>query len=467
MTNAVLRAGAARVAITPPIGASMSGGWFDRRATSVDDDLHAHALVLEQDDTRLALVSCDVIAIPRDVVTAARREIAARTGIAEEATLIAATHTHTGPSTTDLLGVDRDAAYSEMLAEKIALAVERAARRAQPAAVASTSATETRVSFNRRYWMRDGTVRMNPGYASPDTVRPAGPTDPEVGIIWVSEAGGAPLAVVLSFALHFVGTDDQDAFSADYFGHVSRIFQRLYGPQFVTVFFNGASGDVNRIDVNAPPFRAGHAYAEKVATAIVGGVLREAALLTTRDDVPLAAAMARVPFQPKPIDESDAALARAILAAPEAAPLPEGPCGPAPFGWVVGHPVPPNLWKLYARETLRVAALPATLETEVQALRIGDAALVGLPGEVFCALGLDLKRRSPFSPTLVAELANDYLGYIATHSAAAREGGYETWPALSALPAAGTGEGLVDAAVILLDRLRGTGCHSPAHQPHL
>lgn len=449
-----LLAGAARVVITPPLGSSMSGGWHDRRATGVDDDLHAHAIVLRRGQTTLALVSCDVICLPKDVCGAARDRIARRVGIPGDHVLIAATHTHTGPSVCHLLGVDRDDAYTDALPARIADSVELAIQHLQPAALASATAHESRVSFNRRYWLRDGTVRMNPGYANPDVLRPAGPIDPEIGIVHITTASGAPLAAVLSFALHFVGTDDQYAYSADYFGHVGRLFQRVYGPDFGTVFFNGASGDINRIDVTAPPFRAGHHYAEQVARAIVGGVLRETALLKPDPAPPLGAARARLPYHPKAMSAADVELARRILAAPSDTPLTETPFTPGPFSWVVGHPIPQNLWTLYARETVRVSQLAPDLETEVQAVRLGDAALVALPGEVFCALGLDIKSRSPFRPTLIAELANDYLGYVPTADAIEREGGYETWAALSALPAAGTGEALVDAAVDLLGCLR-------------
>jgi hypothetical protein len=80
-------------------------------------------------------------------------------------------------------------------------------------------------------------------------------------------------------------------------------------------------------------------------------------------------------------------------------------------------------------------------------------ALVGLPGEIFVELGLAIKARSPFQTTLVGSLANDYIGYVPTRRAQLEEGGYETWAARSALPAAGTGEAMVDSAVRLLSKL--------------
>jgi len=93
------------------------------------------------------------------------------------------------------------------------------------------------------------------------------------------------------------------------------------------------------------------------------------------------------------------------------------------------------------------------METEVLALRVGECACVALPGEIFVELGLQLKGQSPFHPTLIASLANGYVGYVPTRGAIEQEGGYETWAARSALPAAGTGEAMVTLAAGLLRAL--------------
>jgi neutral ceramidase len=106
----------------------------------------------------------------------------------------------------------------------------------------------------------------------------------------------------------------------------------------------------------------------------------------------------------------------------------------------------------YAREVLEVARLPETVDTELQVLRIGDLALVALPGEIFVSLGQGIKADSPFPLTAVVGLANDYVGYVPTR-AAFDQGGYETWAARSAWPAPGTGEAMVAAALSLLRAL--------------
>jgi hypothetical protein len=85
---------------------------------------------------------------------------------------------------------------------------------------------------------------------------------------------------------------------------------------------------------------------------------------------------------------------------------------------------------VYARETLQLAEWPERFKTPVQAMRIGDLGLCALPGEPFCQTGLDIKANSPFKPTMLVGMANDYAGYLPTEEQHAL-GGYETWRAKS------------------------------------
>jgi hypothetical protein len=91
-------------------------------------------------------------------------------------------------------------------------------------------------------------------------------------------------------------------------------------------------------------------------------------------------------------------------------------------------------------------------KTWVQVLRIGDVAIVGVPGECFTTLGVEIKRRSPFRYTYIAELSNDWIGYI-PDAPAYDLGGYQVWTGLHSWVVRGTGERIVDEAVGMLDRL--------------
>jgi hypothetical protein len=92
-------------------------------------------------------------------------------------------------------------------------------------------------------------------------------------------------------------------------------------------------------------------------------------------------------------------------------------------------------------------------ESVIQVLRIGDVAIVGVPAEFFTALGQDIKRRSPFRHTIVAELANDWIGYLPDRKGHER-GGYQTWTGLHSYAEPGTGEAVVEQALEMLQELK-------------
>jgi hypothetical protein len=459
-----MNAGAATLDITPPVGVALAGSFSARYATGVADPLTCRAVVLEDESGpggRVALVLCDLICMPGTVVQAVREALARGADVPPDRVLIAGTHTHTAASPTGLLGTPPASAYMAALPDRIATAIGMAAQRLRPARATWGAGEEGGQVFNRRFRMRDGTVRMNPGRRNPDALAPAGPVDPEVGVLWIEGQDGAPIASLASYALHYVGTDSSSHVSADYFGAYDRWLRRLFGPELVPFLFNGASGDVNNVDPHDPQQPSGRRQAERVAGILAGETLRvvQRAAPGATGAVTLGAAAARLPFRRKAITAQDLEVAGRLLALPEDVPPAQlraragiGPDGP--FSWVVGQPLPDAVIVQYAAECRRVAELPEAQETELIALRVGDCAWVGLPGEIFVELGLAIKARSPFAPTLVASLANDYVGYVPTRRAVEVEGGYETWAARSALPAAGTGEAMVDLATQLLDALR-------------
>ena len=221
--STTLKAGSASTNITPPLGTRIPGGFRPRYAENVDDELFAKAVVIDNGTTRIAIVTCDLIAIPEKVADAAKARIADRCDIPPAHVMINATHTHTAVAIADLLGVDEDTEYTEWVPLKIADAVELAVWRRKPARVGFASVDEERITFNRRWHMRDGTVRFNPGIEHPDLVKPTGTIDPEVAMMFVEATDdGTPIAAVANFSLHYIGTDNSNALSADYFGHFDR-----------------------------------------------------------------------------------------------------------------------------------------------------------------------------------------------------------------------------------------------------
>ncbi len=436
------RAGFAAVEITPPDGFRLSGYFTERVNTGTHDPLLAKAMVLEQDGVRVALVFCDVIGVPAEVSGDARRRIAAKTGIPESHSVIAATHTHTGPLFSGSLSQyfeslrgdhDAIAAYRTFLAGQIAEAVKQAAAAAEPVAVRHGVGEQPGLAFNRRFYMRDGGVRFNPGKMNPGIVRPAGPIDPAVGLVaFTPEDAKAPRAALTVFSLHLDTVGGTD-FSADYPYHLQTRLRERFGRDFLSLFGLAPCGDVNHVDVSHRQAQKGHEEAARIGATLAATVINLMPRLQSCEKPSLAMARSVVEVPLQRYTEDDLTWAKENILHLEDRDT-------------------PFLDKVKARRILDLAARDsATIPVEVQALRFcDDLALVFLPGEVFVELGLGIKYASPFRNTLVIELANDNPAYIPTAKAFA-EGSYEVE---NSRIASGGGERMAEAARQLLYQLK-------------
>jgi neutral ceramidase len=428
-----LRAGAATGNITPNLGCSLAGNMTDYKATEVHDELHVRALVLDNGATQLAMVTCDLCVLPRDVVDRAKKIIHERCGLPPASVLVSTVHTHSAPPAAHLFQSQADPKYLDFLVPRIADAVRRAMNHLEPARIGWGVGREDRLVFNRRYYMRPGTVpatpfgdttdkvKMNPGIGNPNVVGPAGPIDPDVGVLAVEALDGRPIAVWGNYALHYMGDVGGGHISADYFGYWARAMARLAGtssgesfPPFVAMLTNACSGDINNIDVlkGSRTRLAPYVKMRRVAEMLAAESFRTWRNMEFTDSVALGASLEEIEFGVRLPLAEEVEKARRILAA-------------APPGELKRMP------EIYARETVILAgSFPKSVVAPVQAMRIGALGIGTFPGEAFVELGLDLKAKSPFKPTLIVELANDYRGYIPTMRGFA-EGGYETWRAKS------------------------------------
>lgn len=423
----VFRAGAATSNITPEIGRPIIGNFNSPLSTHVHDELNARCLVLDNGETRMAIVVCDLLGVSRELCDAARSLIHAENSIPEENILIAATHTHSASSA---LGENRFAAtvkmdpYQEFVVRRIADGVRRAVNNLAPARIGWGVGEEPRHVFNRRWIMKPGTagrnpfggtndvVKMNPPVGSENRVKPAGPIDPEISFIALETPDGKPMALLANYSLHYVGGVPSTHISADYFAVFCDRMQELLGadrqdPPFVAIMSNGSAGDINNIDFTKPaPKREPYEKIRIVAHDIADAALKAYRKIQFHDWVPLGGQLQLLEIGSRRPTPEQVESARATLAKPA-------------DGQV-------NIERIYANRVLRMAEYPPVLSIPVQALRIGDVGIAGFPNEIFCEMGLELKHRSPFKPSFTIEIANGYYGYLPTPEQH-KLGGYETW----------------------------------------
>lgn len=438
-----LRAGAAAADITPKqFPLNMPGGFSPNPATSAHDPLHARALVLDDGATQLAMAVVDNLGAGPDVLDEAKAIAAQKTGIAAEKMLISSTHTHSGaPLNTRSKPA---AAYRKLFVEGVAESIVQAHGALQPAAVGAASHPLPDEVFNRRWYLKAGkmplnpfgrldTVKMNPG-TSPDVLdRPAGPTDPDITIISVQDAKRRPISLFANYALHYVGGMAPGQISADYFGEFARVMPaRLRaGEAFVAMMSNGASGDINNIPftITRPPrepFEQIRIVAQKAADT---AWFAHRKIEKHRGDIRLGMVQREVTLTYRRPTVEQVAEAKAVLATKDKDAIEKLP----------------RLAQNYAHSVVNAAERPEeSIAVKLQAIRIGDLAVCGIPFEAFVEIGLELKKRSPIPQTMVIGLANGRHGYLPTPEHHAL-GGYETW--------LGTNYVQEDASVILVKNL--------------
>jgi len=423
------KAGAATSNVTPDLGSSINGGFQDRQAVFIHDELNARCLALDDGKTKLVLVVADSCVIGRGIFDEAKKMVNEATGLPLENMLMSATHSHSCGTAQAVGQSEPNPLYQRFLAKRIADGVRCALNNLAPAKIAWGSVDVPQHVFNRRWKMKPGgvpptphgvttdQVKTNPGVKNPDLLEPAGPTDPQVSFISVQSAEGKPIALYANYSLHYVGGVGPGHISADYFGAFANRIGELLGagrqdPPFVGIMSNGTSGDINNIDCRGgqskqPLYGQIKLVANDVAQAVTGACKT----LTYHEWVPLGVAQKEVALGLRIPTHDEVEKARTLMKQSKFFPRMETP------------------EQVYARETVLLADFPKEVSAPLQVLKIGELRVSAIPAEVFVEIGLGLKQRHP--QTFTVSLANAYHGYLPTREQH-RLGGYETWLARSA-----------------------------------
>lgn len=400
-----MRAGLAAVDITPPVGSGLNG--FIARlspSTGIDRPLMARALWLDDGDERGLLVGLDVLGLSTAdadrIVTAA----ASRLGVPGACVVLACSHTHSGPMTVRLRGLGpADGAYVAALAQRIAAAGVAAMTDARPVQVRWGTAP-VEISVNRREVRPDdGTIALGQNLA--------GPRDPVVRVLQLV-GDGEPI-VLFEHACHpYCLAGDDSLISPDFWGHAA---EALAGRGLRTMYLNGCAGDLApRAGFGGPEAAraTGRALADAVSMACQSaGPSRDTGLRvdSARVSVPLDA-MPPLKDVLQSLDAGDRTVRERERQRPQV-------CERIRTAWAE--------WAAELTDAHRRhgGVLPR-IEARVSALRIGDGAVIVLPGEVFYEIGETIASRIDADPVCVAAYGHGYIGYVPDAASYAR-GGYE------------------------------------------
>lgn len=463
------KAGFAERDITPKLGMEQPGGYGKAFHKSLHDPCKVRASVFDDGQSRVAVVGIDALLIRGVTVNAARKAIHAQCGIAPDAIMIAASHSHSAGPTGMILPDEFDhasdlvkslayeksstanAEYLAQVQQAIIDAVVDADKKRVPARAAIGLGNEDRAAFNRRFRMKSGITMTHPGQGNPDIIEPAGPIDPQVGVIGAWDLDGTFLGCVVNFCCH--ATTGPGGISADYVHYIEKTIRGLMGDEAIVVFTPGMAGDVTQVD-NRSPYQIKQ-FGEVSARYVGGRVGAEAlkALLAVEQS---AGSLTPVAFKTE------------TLKIPRRAPKPERLVRSLELVKKDPKTVDGTEWT-FAKEIVlldaRLAKEPIA-PVEVQAIQIGPVVLLSCPAEYFCQYGLDIKAGSKFPFTFPVSLANDCVGYVPTEEALGpRGGGYETRLTSYSNLEPAAGRKIANAAIALAATLSPGAAPTPAPLP--
>ena len=457
MENKSLLAGAARVDMTPKMGTLLTGApGLKRPAEILIDPLFAKALVLDDGNRRLCILSLDLLAVTREWGDKIRNGAKERFGLDPDAVMVHTKSNHAAPplghtslsleseyippELSYIRGADET--YLPVAVERALEAIGLAMEDMQPVRVGVASGVENRVTFNRRFVMNDGTAQMGLGSRPPsDVAHREGPTDPELGVVSFTAESLQPVAFLLHHSCNAVHDFPLRCVTADWPGAWASRVRAMYGDDCVPLVINGCGANINHGD----PLNPTHVD----TTERMGATLAEATVpvlkqLIYQDDSPLSYATRKIKIPIRQVPERELAEAKTLLAE-----------YPTPT-WDVGLEGIPTEWGwTYAVSRVEVERLirnDPCWEFEIQAFRIGDFALVAWDGTVFVEAQLRLKMESPAARTFVASMSNGYAGYVPTPRAL-KGGGYETWTCSNSKLVPEALDMIVDNSVELLNEL--------------
>lgn len=401
-----MRAGAAKVVITPSEGIWMEGMLRAHRSEGVHDPTFAKALVMSNDERlnqACVIVAVDVCHMTETFTADVRHRIEEALDIPAAQTIIAAKHIHSGPDT-DGAG-EPEVRYTHTLKEKLFQVVQEAASHLQPVKAGCASGRENTISQYRRLLADDGRVVMNwEPWPLERLVAVLGVPDPEIGVLKISDLAGQVRCILFNHAGHpNVLSGDNYLISAEYPGHAERLLEAEFGG--IAIFVNGAQGTMD-IDGLGPRTWA---EMERVGAKLAAAVAETARRIEPVEGARVRCASLKYGLPARQVSAEQLAWAEAII---------EQTGGTVQ---ALADGVGDDFKSLLLKRLHAVQDQP--IPAEQIAIAIDDAAFLSFPGELYTEIGLKIKAASPFTRTYVIDLANGSVGYVPTRKAIG-EGGY-------------------------------------------
>lgn len=443
-----LQAGFSRVDVTPKLGIAINGYFVPRNAETVLDPLEVNCIALGCEAQKVVLMSIDNLGIAQKLLLPMRQAICEATGLPLDATYIHATHSHTAGAITPMLENEENLEYRDFVQAKLVEAALLALADLQPARMGWGVGQAPKVAFVRRFRMKDGSVRTNPGTNHPDIVAPIGEVDERVNVLRFDRENDS--LVLMNFGNH-PDTVGGCNISADWPGFARRSLEQAI-PGTKAIMFNGAQGDVNHINVHPvggdgndltrdfDDVDRGYGHARHIGRVVAGAVMQVYDKVCYTDVEQLRYMQNTVDIPSNMPEEKDLPLAREYAALHN-----DGKDDQIPYTGMMLTTVVAEALRM-----LRLENGPEAFGLPLSGIAIGNVAMVGIAGEPFTGIGRALKEAPGWDLVLPTCATNGYEGYFPMMDSYV-EGGYE---ARSSNFKAGVAELLIAEGQKLLAQLR-------------
>jgi hypothetical protein len=451
-----MRVGIAEIDISPKAGINV-GPNSNLSARYILDPLKAKALVLEDGENKLCLITADLIVISKVFSAKIRRTASKKFGFSEEAIMTHALQIHSAPSLGNFVLSDDfslpqeyswlrggEEKYNSYAFCKIIEVIEKANSNLEEIKVGVGSGVEGRVAFNRRMVMRDGLVAM-PWFGVSIDGRSRfleGPIDPELGVICFRTDSLHFKSILLNYTCHPVNLHPEFRFqkvvSADWPGALSREIRSIFGNSCIPIVTNGTCGNVNPWDPYDENFTVDH---DRMGSMLAKTTQKVVESLDYVDNPILDYKSKNIKIKFMKYSAEEIEKAGRFLNKYPVPDMSKADKWGTPLDWVSAA----TLIDRYKKSQI----IPED-NYEIQVFKLGEAAFVGLPGEPFVEVGLEIKLRSPTYPTYVIHNTR-FGGYIPTRNAF-KHGGYEVSKRVRFMVPEAS-EIIVDAAVDLLNEI--------------
>ena len=433
----MLKAGFARLDITPTLGTELAGYFHVREADGILDPLYVTAVAFDNGEEKAVILSIDNIGITQSLMNGMRENIAEMCGMAKEAVHVACTHTHLAPMTGGKEGNVYQPEYFNMLAKKAVDAAHLAFNDLAPSTLFYTRGETKDVTFLRRFRLVDGTATTNPKIIDSSIAGPIGDNDEQSQLLVIKREGKPEIGIV-NFQVH-ADSIGGCSVSADFPKFVRDTYEKLIDNS-LCMYINGAEGNLGCTDrrLTEDKCRRGYNRTRYMGRKIAMSVLANYELCDEikGDKISFANKLISVKYNKGTPEEVE----RAEKIVEEYKKYGH----PNKIPGITGNP---THVVAKAKRIYDLSKLGDEKELLISAVAIGDVVFCGFPGEPFTEVGKKVKDNSSFALTIPSCCTNGYEGYYPMAEAYDEEG-YES---SAARYERGTAEKLADEMIKLIN----------------